>query len=378
MTVVVDFLEVALMRNRFAWIALLFMAPALVAVAQEKGGEDLTGPYDVVQGWPKLPLPGHENWVSGPTTAVVAESANRVFMIQRGELPIPQGVKPGPAAIFGMSGKTASSAVDQARREHYILIVDRNGNIVDTWTQWDSLWDGSPGPHHIYIDPYDPEKHIWIVVDGLHQIYKFSNDGKRIVMTLGERGVPGNDEKHFARPSGMTWLPDGTFFVSDGYINRRVVKFDKNGKFLMSFGKEGTGPGEFSGVVHSIAADAEGRLYVADRGPGRIQVFDQNGKYLDEWPNIAAWHIHVSPDQFVWVADGGTNKILKYDRNGKLLYSWGTYGQFPGGQWGVHQFSVDEEGNLYLAEAFNGRLEKFTPRRGADPNQLITPERNRR
>mgnify|MGYP001160738243 CR=1 FL=1 len=354
-----------------AWLAIA----AFSVAAQEKGGEDLTGPYDVVQGWPKLPLPGHEGWVSGPTTAVLAESADRIIMVQRGELKLPDTLKPGPGVIFGMTGRTATSAVNEARREHYILVVDRAGNITDTWTQWDSLWDGSAGPHHLYMNPYDPEKHVWIVNDGLHQVFKFTNDGKKLVMTLGERLVPGDDEKHFARPAGMAFLPDGTFFVTDGYVNRRVVKFDKDGKFLMAWGRQGTGPGEFSGIVHTMAADASGRLYVADRGTKRVQVFDSNGKFLDEWPNVDPWYIHVAGDQSVWVADGGTNKILKYDRNGRLQYSWGTYGQFPGGLWGTHQFSVDQEGNLYTAEPFNGRVEKFVPRKGAKRSQLIAPPR---
>lgn len=359
------------------WLASLLMGMAFAVTAQEKGGEDLTGPYDVVQGWPKLPLPDHEGWVSGPTVAVLAESADRVIMVQRGELKLPDTLKPGPGVIYGMTGRTATSAIDQVRREHYILVIDREGNVTDTWTQWDSLWDGSAGPHQLFMNPYDPEKHIWVVNDGLHQIFKFTNDGKQLVTTMGERLVPGNDETHFARPAAMAWLPDGTFFVTDGYVNRRVVKFDKDGKFLMAWGRQGTGPGEFSGIVHSIAIDANRRLYVGDRGSKRVQVFDENGKFLDEWPNIDPWYIHVSGDQFVWVADGTTNKILKYDRKGKLLYSWGTWGQFPGGQWGTHQISVDGEGNLYLAEPFNGRVEKFTPRKGADRRQLIAPARIR-
>ena len=349
---------------------------SVIGVAQEKGGGDETGAYEVVANWPK-PLPGHEGWVSGPITGIFAESPDRVFILQRGELQLPQDFR-GANRIFGATGRTASSAVAQARREHYILVVDRNGTITDTWTQWDTLWDGSPGPHKIKINPYDPEKHVWVIVDGLHQIFKFTNDGKKLVMTLGERLVPGNDETHFARPADIDWLPDGTFFVADGYINRRVVKFDKDGKYLTSWGKQGAGPGEFGGTVHAVAIDNQRRLYVADRGNGRIHVFDEHGKVLDQWPNIREpWHLHVSSDQHVWVSGGETAKMLKFDRNGTLLYSFGTYGQFPGGLWGVHQFSVDQEGNLYLAEAYNGRAEKFRPAPGADRSKVIPPEKSR-
>ena len=112
-------------------------------------------------------------------------------------------------------------------------------------------------PHRVLINPYDPEKHVWLIDDGAHSIYKFTNDGKKLVMTLGEFKVPGNDEKHFARPTDVAWLPDGTFFVSDGYVNTRVVKFDKNGKFLLTWGQKGNEPNEtrpgYMNTVHAIA-----------------------------------------------------------------------------------------------------------------------------
>ena len=167
------------------------------------------------------------------------------------------------------------------------------------------------------------------------------------------------------------WLPDGTFFVSDGYVNTRVVKFDKNGKYLMSWGTKGKGPGQFD-LPHSIDIDRNRRVYVADRSNSRIQVFDENGKFLDQWPNIRSpYHIMITADQYLWVADGVSNKFLKYDLNGKPLYSWGTYGTFPGALWGVHQFSVDSDENLYAAETFGGRTQKYHAKTGADRSKLI-------
>ena len=81
----------------------------------------------------------------------------------------------------------------------------------------------------------------------------------------------------------------------------------------------------------------------------------------------------ISADSFLWAADRGTNKILKYDLDGNLLYSWGVAGDFPGGMWGVHGMSVDNEGNLYVAEVDNGRVQKFRPRAGANPAFLVAP-----
>jgi peptidylamidoglycolate lyase len=207
-------------------------------------------------------------------------------------------------------------------------------------------------------------------------IYKFTNDGSKLVMSLGEFRVPGNDDRHFARPTDIAWLPDGTFFVSDGYTNTRVVKFDRDGKFLMTWGMRGTPPNEtrpgYMNTVHAVAIDKNRRIYISDRSNSRIQVFDEHGKFLDVWPNVRRpYAFYMSGDQHLWVSDGVTQKFLKFDSTGKLLYAWGTFGTFPGGVWGVHQFSVDNEGNLYTGDVHIGRPQKFRPRAGADPTRLI-------
>jgi hypothetical protein len=105
---------------------------------------------------------------------------------------------------------------------------------VDDWSRWDSKFKRV---HKILISPYDPDKRVWVDDDGKCAIFIFSNDGKQLLQTIGEPGVCGDDDKHFNRQTDIAWLPDGTFFVSDGYENTRVVKFDKNGKYLTSWGK---------------------------------------------------------------------------------------------------------------------------------------------
>jgi DNA-binding beta-propeller fold protein YncE len=337
------------------------------ASRSQVGGEDETGPYEVATGWTQ-PL-GHPGWTWGSQGGVFAETPNRIYIANRGELPIPEKAPEGYTGGYGAFGQPATSG--KPRMENCILVVDGNGKLLEDWTQWDHLFEGGRGPHHIKISPYDPEKHVWVVDDMVQQVFEFTHDGKQLVMTLGERLVKGEDDKHFGRPTDIAWLPDGTFFISDGYINTRVVKFDKNGKFLMTWGTKGKGPGQFD-LPHSIDIDAQRRVYVADRSNSRIQIFDENGKYLSEWDNIRQpYHIMITADQHLWVADGVTNKFLKYDLNGKRLYSWGTYGSFPGAFWGVHQFSIDPAGNLYAAETFGGRTQKFTPKPGADPATLI-------
>ncbi len=363
------------MRNRLVGLMVGALLAGLVSVpvaVQEKGGEDLTGPYDVVANWPQ-PL-GHPGWTWGSQGGVFAETPNKIFIAQRGELP--ELPPPGPLApgLFQFPRMPIAATGRVPRMENCILVVDGNGKLIESWRQHDHLFVGGRGPHKIKISPYDPEKHVWVIDDERQQIFKFTNDGKKLVMTLGEAGVKGVDDKHFGRPTDIAWLPDGTFFISDGYINTRVVKFDKNGKFLMTWGTPGQGPGEFR-LPHAIDIDKQGRIYVADRSNRRVQIFDANGKYLDEWPQInSPYHLMVTADQHVAVFDGNTNRLLKYDLNGKLLSHWGTYGSFPGGFWAVHQFSVDQDGNLYTSEVFGGRTQKFRPKPGADPMKLIGPE----
>ena len=355
--------------------------PSLVILqGQEKGGDDYTGPYNVVPKWPlpsRLAKPGR---IFGSTSGIWAETPNRVYVSVRGEIVLPETVNgrkvpPNFTGAFGALGMQATSQVPDMR--NCILILDASGNIVEAWTQWDQLFQDGRGPHQIVMSPYDPERAVWVVDDMRHQVFKFTNDGKKLLLTLGESGIFGDndDPTHFRRPTDVAFLPDGSFFVSDGYGNTRVLKFDKNGKFLKMWGTKGTGPGQFD-TPHAIATDRNGRVYVADRSNDRIQIFDAEGKFLDQWPNIRnPYTIRVSEDGFLWVSSGVLNEFLKYDLNGKLLYHWGTYGTAPGEMWSVHEFSGDSDGNLYVAEVFGGRAQKFTPKPGADPAKIFRQQR---
>jgi hypothetical protein len=372
------------------------------APPQERGGQEEFGPYDVVENWPQ-PLPDgpdgvtHAGWTWGSVGAVFAETPDRIWIAQRGELPLPPNAKPWTPYGMLIPPRVATGSDDglsatceatekrgwERRYHHVIFVVDRNGKMVQQWPQLDKLFDMpcGRGPHKIKMSPYDAEKHVWIIDDQVHVIYKFTYDGK-LVMTLGTKGQRGRDGgRLFDRPTDIAWLPDGTFFISDGYGGTRVAKFDKDGKFLMDWGSapkdpKNPGPNEWN-TVHSIAISNDRRLFVVDRGHRRIQVFDERGKFLDMWTTgvRSQPYAHlISTDQFLWIADGGTSRVVKYDLNGHYLYGWGGPGALPGQLNGPHSITVDQEGNLYLAEVFNGRVQKFRPKPGADRAKLVGQE----
>ncbi len=376
------------------------------AIPGQRGGQDMFGPYEVVPNWPQdlAELPGNEDWTWGAGQSVFAESPDRVFLLHRGELPNierpPPEIYPeaGPALSFpvlqvpwrnasvgpraSLPGALDGDDTDRGtygvdhRWRHCLVVVDREGRIIETWTQWDSLFRR---PHYVTINPYDPEKHVWVVDDYRHAIFKFTNDGSELVQTIGVPNESGDDAEHFFRPTFMAFLDD-SFFVADGYANTRVVKFDADGNYLMDWGEAGDPPNEtrpgYMNNVHGVAVDVQTRrVFVNDRANNRVQIFDENGGYLDEWsfgPEPTDIHLfYIGADNVLWAADRATTKILGYDLDGNLLYSWGVFGDFSGAQWGVHGLSVDQEGNFYIAEVGNGRVQKYVPKPGARPETLV-------
>jgi DNA-binding beta-propeller fold protein YncE len=389
------------------WSVVLLFAVAVLTPAavieQEKGGQEEFGPYEPVPNWPQ-PLPDgpdgvkHEGWTWGSSGAVYAETPDRIWIAQRGELPLPPGAPAWtpygaltpPRQATGNTDGLSATCQPVAKRgwerrwHHSVFIVDRNGKMVGEWPHLEKMFAADPcgrGPHKIKMSPYDPQKHVWIIDDQLHVIWKFTYDGK-LVMTLGTTGKRGRDAgRLFDRPTDIDWLPDGTFFISDGYGGTRVAKFDKDGKFIMDWGgppkdPKNPGPNEFN-TVHSIQITKDRRLFVVDRGHRRFQVFDENGKFLDMFNTgvRSSPYAHlITTDQMLWVVDGGTMRVLKYDLNGRYLYGWGGPGGHLGGLNGPHSITVDQEGNFYTAEVFNGRVQKFRPKKGADRTKLIGQE----
>ena len=228
---------------------------------------DLPNPYQTVEGWAKMP----EGRTWGATSAVdIAPDGKSIWVAER-------------CGANSCAGSNLPA----------VLKFDETGKMVRSFAEGMFIF-----PHGIHVDK---EGNVW-VTDGVppgaandpkiagkgHIVVKFSHEGK-VLMTLGKAGVPGDGTDTFNQPSDVITAPNGDIFVADGHggnTNARIVKFDKNGKFIKTWGKKGTAPGDFD-TPHGLAMDSRGRLFVADRNNNRIQIFDQDGKFLEEWKQFS-------------------------------------------------------------------------------------------
>jgi streptogramin lyase len=340
-------------------------APA--AAGAVKGGDDRNGDYDAVPNWWKPAADHQDGWTWGEVSGLAADTPDRIIV-----------------AVWG-----DRNAQNQPRPDgsNYLVVVNRNGDIVETVTRWDSILNK---PHQVYISPYDPEKHVWIVERGggrgTHmEILKFTNDLTQLVMRLGDHDDPPNRDAaranphpgpfDYGDPAVMAFFPNGDFLLADGYWNSRIVRYNARGEYMSEFGELGTGPGQFD-LVHGVAIDENHRIYVGDRTNNRIQVFNEQGEFIEEWPNVLdPVGIYIDERDAVWVVSAALNRILKYDMEGHLQYYWGAFGGtrggFPGGLSRPHQIDVDSEGNVYIASWDGGWATKYIPKPGADPSHLV-------
>src|SRR5450432_1180764 len=210
--------------------------------------------FDLVKDWPQLP----KGYVLGNPTGIGIDSNQNIFVF----------IRAGRTWAEPMPGSFISQKT--------ILMIDRHsGKILNSWGANLFIL-----PHGLTIDK---NNNIWVTDVGLHQVFKFNHEGE-LLMKLGEANVAGNDSTHFNLPTDVAIAADGSFYVSDGYGNSRVVKFSSAVKYLFAWGKKGNQPGEFN-LPHGIDLDAKGNVYVADRENSRIQEFDADGNFLEEWSN---------------------------------------------------------------------------------------------
>jgi hypothetical protein len=334
-------------------------------------------PYEVVSGWHKpFARPGY---AFGGNSGVFAESPDRIFIAQRGEALLPEPIPPEFAGHAGSIGINVLTAADRRVWQNCLYTLDADGYVKELWSQWDHMCEGSegPGPHRLRVSPYDPERRVWVINETFHQIYVFSNDGSRLHLILGEKGVPGSDESHFARPQDVAFLPDGRFLIADGLDNHRVMLMDSEGRYLSEVGGQGDGPGQFNGV-HAIAVGAGGRIYALDRSGGRINVFRTTDdparlEFVDVWDGFNLPLDIIVNDDALWITDLTPLRFIKLDLEGNILYTWLVPRDLPDGYLEVHTFSVDSELNLYGGDNQYGRTQKLVPRADADPALIIRP-----
>ena len=196
-------------------------------------------------------------------------------------------------------------------------------------------------------------------------------EARKAIVELRAR-VAANDDTHFDKPTDVAIASDGSFFVSDGYGNSRVLHFSADGRLLGTWGTKGSGPGEFD-LPHGIAIDDRGRVLVADRTNARVQVFDQSGRFLDQWHGAAIGRPYsVAPGQkpLYFIADGGDQPKTPPDRggvavvdvDGKFVTRFGRFGNYDGQFRLAHDIAVAKDGAVYVVDAWGQRVQKFVLR----------------
>jgi len=327
-------------------------------------------PYQSVSNFLKLP----PDMYFGEVAGVAVNSRGHVFVFSRGN-------STGPA--YGASAAQ-------------LLEFDAEGNYVREIGHNLYAWSFA---HSVKVDPQD---NIWVADKGSDMVIKFTPGG-RVAMVFGRKQEASDEEtaplKHphpplppidgmFRQVTDMAWDSAGNTYISDGYINSRVAKIDKNGNWIKSWGEPGSGPGQFS-TPHSIAVDAENHIYVADRGNRRIQVFDTDGNFLrqitidvpfdpnarpaiGEKPKLpivgpqnmapgSPWAICITPPphQVLYSSDAYPGRIYKLSLDGKVLGVLGESGkQLKQFGW-IHEIACPSENVLFVGELLNWRVQKL-------------------
>jgi sugar lactone lactonase YvrE len=260
----------------------------LAVVALAAGAYAQANPYRAIENFFKMP----DGRKIGSTAGITIDrDGNHIWVFERcgGQLCTESSV--APILKFDQSGNIVRSfGAGMFIRPHGIH-VDRDGNV------WVSDGEGPDGK--------DPKRN-----GRGHQVFKFSPEGK-LLMTLGKAGVASDAPDTFNMPSAILVAPNGDIFIGDGHggnSNARIVKFARDGRFIKTWGKKGTAPGDFD-TPHVLALDSRGRLFVGDRGNNRIQIFDQEGKFLEEWKQFGRPSgLWIDRNDMIYVADHQSNE----------------------------------------------------------------------
>lgn len=302
-----------------------------MSVQHRVGNNDFQ--YEADSEWQQLP----DGWDLVEAVGMATDSQDRVYVFNRGE--------------------------------HPLIVFDPDGSFVTAWGEGEFV-----RPHGIWIGRDDT---LYLTDDCDHTIRRYTTEGMKL-MTLGtsglasDTGVTGSDYRTITQPGGpfnlptnLAVAPDGMLFVTDGYGNCCVHKFDAEGKFLFSWGEPGDGPGQFH-LPHGIGIGSDGRLFVADRENSRIQIFNSEGEFLDQWIDVARpCEVFLDSDDRVFVAELGWHAGLpdpQPDRTGGRVSIFSSSGELlsrfgggkdpyqPGDFVAPHDIWVDSHGDIYVGE----------------------------
>ncbi len=205
----------------------------------------------------------------------------------------------------------------------------------------------------------DSEDNIWTTDIGSHVVLKLSPEG-RVLLALGRMRIPGDDVGHFNQPTDVAWDRDGNIYVTDGYGNSRVLKFDKYGNKQFGWGMKGAGPGQFD-LPHTIAIDGD-LVYVGDRENERIEIFDTSGRFLRQWHLGHPFGLVVTPDHFLYMCDAIASRILKIDSSGRVVGSYTGPQPGQGPHFDPHEIAVGRDGSIFTAEVVGWHAQKLIPK----------------
>ena len=286
------------------------LLPAVLVMAVSAAGlaARQEAPYRLVPNWGALPAGA--TWGEVPGMAI--DATGKIYAFHRAEVPIVE--------------------------------LDRSGRVLKQWGGKLFAW-----PHGIRVDRFG---NLWIT-DGQarngigQQVFKYAPDGT-LLMTLGTKGVRGEGPDTFAGPCDVAVAENGDIFVADGHVNSRVVKCSRDGTFIKAWGKRGTGPGEFN-LPHTIAIDSRGRVFVGDRSNNRIQIFDQDGTFIDQRTQFGTPSgMFIAADDTLYVVDYNVKKgvFIGSARDGSVKYKLDDAV--------AEGVAVDRDGNIYVGETVPG------------------------
>jgi len=309
-----------------------------------------------------------------PPALTQANSAPNPYRMVDGFFKMPAGRSVGSTAGIDVDRdgrsvwafeRCGSTTCEKSPTVAPVVKFDASGNVVKSFGAGMFV-----NPHGIHVDA---EGNIW-VSDGEgipgkgHQVFKFNQDGK-VLLTLGKAGVAGTGPDTFNRPSDILIAPNGDIFIGDGHggdTNARIVKFSKDGKFIKTWGTKGSARGQFD-TPHALAMDSKGRLFVGDRGNGRVQIFDQNGTFLEEWKQFGRPSgVYIDKSDMLYVADHQSDEKVNPGfergirigsaRDGKVTAFIRDPDGFKGSQEGV---AVDSGGNVFGSLTGGRALRKY-------------------